>query len=216
MKMIKNNYLKLGKIIKFERGRKGFSRRKCAALVDISDTELKRIEDGERQVPNLITLINICKLLELDLLNLLDDTGFYEMPEEELFYVVIKNKEPKVFKIHAQNEYQAIRTIIDFISGNDIFELDKSLNNFTMCATKNEEELKEILKNFNEKSEDELAIIIADHLQKDMEQFEKEHKGYDEIFDDEDEDYDETEDDISECFSCEHYCPICGECTLGE
>ena len=64
---MKNNYLKLGKIIRNEREEKGFSRRKLSALVDISDTELKRIENGERQVPNIITLIKLCKILKLDL-----------------------------------------------------------------------------------------------------------------------------------------------------
>ena len=58
---MKNNYLKLGKIIRTERENRGFSRRKFSAIIDISDTELKRIENGERQVPNIITLIKIDK-----------------------------------------------------------------------------------------------------------------------------------------------------------
>ena len=53
---MKNNYLKLGKIIRNEREEKGFSRRKLSALVDISDTELKRRvytcpKCGDRLVP---------------------------------------------------------------------------------------------------------------------------------------------------------------------
>ena len=66
----------LGKLIKEKRTELGYSIRKLSDAVGISGTELTRIESGERVVPNLLTLIYICKVLGLDLNNLLALSGF--------------------------------------------------------------------------------------------------------------------------------------------
>ena len=75
---MKYNYKKLGQIIKDNREAIGYSRRNLAARVDTSDTELKRIEEGERITPNLITLIKLCEELDLNLQFLLEDCDFLE------------------------------------------------------------------------------------------------------------------------------------------
>ena len=80
---MKNNYMMLAEIIKNRRISLGFSLRNLANEVGISHTELVRIENGNRQCLNVITLIRLCKLLELDFLTLLEDTNIYEREEEK-------------------------------------------------------------------------------------------------------------------------------------
>ena len=128
---MKNNYLKLGKIIRNEREEKGFSRRKLSALVDISDTELKRIENGERQVPNIITLIKLCKILKLENKewyneNLLSLAGVYQPAKKideskiplALNYYLNQNQNIKKIILHLDNDSagriatMALKTII--------------------------------------------------------------------------------------------------------
>lgn len=164
-KIMKNNHLKLGKIIRNERENRGFSRRKFSALVDISDTELKRIENGERQVPNLITLIKICKILRIDLLNLLEDTDFYEREEDKLYYIIVKSKNTDVFKIHALSETKAAMIIVDFLSENDLIERDENIKNISLFITNDEQFFKETLEDFNEKTEEEIAEKYSNYNQ---------------------------------------------------
>lgn len=164
-KIMKNNYLKLGKIIRNERENRGFSRRKFSALVDISDTELKRIENGERQVPNLITLIKICKILRIDLLNLLEDTDFYEREEDKLYYIIVKSKNTDVFKIRTLSETKAAMIIVDFLSENDLIERDENIKNISLFITNDEQFFKETLEDFNEKTEEEIAEKYSNYNQ---------------------------------------------------
>lgn len=209
---MKNNYLKLGKIIRNERENRGFSRRKFSALVDISDTELKRIENGERQVPNLITLIKICKILKIDLLNLLEDTDFYEREEDKLYYIIVKSKNTDVFKIHASSETKAAMIIVDFLSENDLIERDENIKNISLFITNDEIFFKETLEDFNEKTEEEIAEKYSDYHQNIDEEYEEDDEEYDEEYEEFCEEFEEN----CKCFDCEQYCHICNECTLGE
>lgn len=209
---MRNNYLKLGKIIRNERENRGFSRRKFSAIIDISDTELKRIENGERQVPNIITLIKICKVLKIDLLNLLEDTGFYEREEDKLYYIIVKSKNTDVFKIHAQSETKAAMIIVDFLSENDLIERDENIKNISLFITNDEQFFKETLEDFNEKTEEEIAEKYSNYHQSIDEEYAEDSEEYD----DEEEEFCEELEEKCKCFECEHYCHICNECTLGE
>ena len=62
---MKNNYMILAEIIKNRRIALGYSLRNLANEVGISHTELVRIENGNRQCLNTITLLKICKLYPL-------------------------------------------------------------------------------------------------------------------------------------------------------
>ena len=72
------NYLLLGSILKNRRIEKGLSKNKLAQYIGISQTEVTRIENGIRTVPNIITLIYMCEVLELDFINLLKITGYVD------------------------------------------------------------------------------------------------------------------------------------------
>jgi len=57
---------KLGTYIKEEREKKGISQRKLAEEIGFSNSELSRIESGERQKPDFSTLSKISSALDLD------------------------------------------------------------------------------------------------------------------------------------------------------
>lgn len=76
---MKNDYLMLAVILRNKRLEKGYSVRGLSRAVNISDTELNRIENGERQNYNLITLIGLCRVLEIDFIKLLQVTNY--LPE---------------------------------------------------------------------------------------------------------------------------------------
>ncbi len=154
---MKNNYMILAEIIKNRRIALGYSLRNLANEVGISHTELVRIENGNRQCLNTITLLKICKLLNLDFLTLLEDANFYEREEEKLFYIIVKNAETKVFKIHATSEQSAFPIVIDFLSENDIIKIDEKIKNTLIFATPDKKEMQIVLKDLEEKNEYEIA-----------------------------------------------------------
>lgn len=70
------NYLLLSDILRIKRLERNYSIRGLSRAVGISDTELARIENGERKCINLITLINLCDVLSIDFIKLLKVTGY--------------------------------------------------------------------------------------------------------------------------------------------
>ncbi|MBQ3020786.1 MAG: helix-turn-helix transcriptional regulator [Bacilli bacterium] len=153
---MKNNYMILAQRIKNRRIELGYSLRYLANEVGISHTELVRIENGNRQCLNVITLIRICKLLNLDFLLLLEEANFYEREEEKLFYIIVKNVETNVFRIHATNEQNALLVAIDFLSENDLVKIDEK-NKFTsIFATGDKNAMEKIVKDLEEKNADEI------------------------------------------------------------
>ena len=73
---MKYNYVLMGFLLKHERLRKGYSVRSVARTVNISDTELARIENGFRKSVNLITLIRLCRVLNINFIKLLKVTNY--------------------------------------------------------------------------------------------------------------------------------------------
>ena len=70
------NYLLLSDLLRSKRIERNYSIRGLSRVVGISDTELSRIENGERKNFNLITLISLCEVLEIDFIKLLKVTGY--------------------------------------------------------------------------------------------------------------------------------------------
>lgn len=81
---MKSNYLLLAQLLKMRRLTSGYSKREFARKVDISDTEVSRIENGERQNYNLTTLIKMCEILNLDFVKLLKTCGYLPCQKEEM------------------------------------------------------------------------------------------------------------------------------------
>ena len=120
---MKNNYIKLGKIIKYQREKLGYSKRKLAKICGVSDTEISRIENGERQIPNLVTLISICETLELDFVELLKITNYFVNKKEKEYEVKVKKIEEESFKVDAIDEENAMDIIANYLQENHNFSL---------------------------------------------------------------------------------------------
>ena len=73
---MKNNYGFIAEVFRKRRIMLGYSKRKLAAIVGISDTEISRIEHGERENYNLVTLIRLCEVLKIDFIHLLVLAGY--------------------------------------------------------------------------------------------------------------------------------------------
>ena len=73
---MKNNYGFIAEVFRKRRIMLGYSKRKLAAIVGISDTEVSRIEHGERENYNLVTLIRMCEVLKIDFIHLLVLAGY--------------------------------------------------------------------------------------------------------------------------------------------
>ena len=80
---MKNNYGFIAEVFKKRRIMFGYSKRKLASIVGISDTEISRIEHGERENYNLVTLIRMCEVLKIDFVHLLVLAGYLPSKEEE-------------------------------------------------------------------------------------------------------------------------------------
>ena len=70
-----NNNEKVGEIIERAREEKNLSKRELANLAKISDTELARIESGERETPNPKTLRKISKYIGINYNDLMYASG---------------------------------------------------------------------------------------------------------------------------------------------
>lgn len=71
-----NNHLLLAEILRNRRLELGLSLNTMAVRVGISHTEVSRIESGERQNYNLITLIRMCQVLKINFVRLLIATEY--------------------------------------------------------------------------------------------------------------------------------------------
>lgn len=81
---MRNNYILMAKIFRSKRLVLGFSKRELARAVGISHTELSRIENCERPNYNVVTLINMCAVLQLDFIKLLKMCGYLPYKKGDL------------------------------------------------------------------------------------------------------------------------------------
>ena len=113
----------LGKLIKERRIEYGYSIRKLSDAVGISGTELTRIESGERVVPNLLTLIYICKVLGLDLNNLLALSGFTNDGSYKYYRMKVTKSTEKYYSILASNDDEAFDNLAKYIEDKNVYDL---------------------------------------------------------------------------------------------
>ncbi len=99
----------LGNILKKRRLQLNISKRKLAQYIEISDTEVTKIENGTRIVPNMVSLIRMCEVLKIDFIELLKVTGFVDYKNLSNRYLddidrnkINKNEKSKT-KIYSKN-----------------------------------------------------------------------------------------------------------------
>lgn len=176
----------LGKLIKERRIEYGYSIRRLSDAVGISGTELTRIESGERVTPNLLTLIYICKVLRLDMNNLLTVSGFNSDGKNKLYKMKVTKSTEKIYNISASNDDEAFDNMEKYLKDKGVFDLQE---NYDLLYEIIDENHDNSLENNTKIDEDE-------------EEFEEEFE----------EDFYESED----CKTCKHYCPLCDECRYEE
>lgn len=154
------NYYLLGEILKERRIEKGLSKNKLAQYVGISQPEVTRIENGIRTIPNIVTLIYFCEVLDLDFIELLKVTGFVD--EKNLImkgnfdmkkYKVNAKKDKELeFIVYSESEEQALKIIEEVLE--DLELSDDELEKISkIIIDVEEQELEERQEDFKEKSD---------------------------------------------------------------
>lgn len=144
--IMKFDYLKLAEIIKTRRIEKDISTRKLAEKVGISHAEISRFENGLKPSLYFIPFVKMCKELDLDLTDLLEEVGLLEEKSERKYEVKISNVNEDYFEIMAKNEKEAAIIVAKFVIENEIIELDSE--------RKIDIEVEEIDEEFNEDEEE--------------------------------------------------------------
>ncbi len=154
------NYYLLREILKERRIEKGLSKNKLAQYVGISQPEVTRIENGIRTIPNIVTLIYFCEVLDLDFIELLKVTGFVD--EKNLImkrnfdmkkYKVNAKKDKELeFIVYSESEEQALKIIEEVLE--DLELSDEELEKISkIIIDVEEQELEERQEDFKEKSD---------------------------------------------------------------
>ena len=146
------NYTKLANIIKNARIKKGITQRQLGEMIGLSHTEIVRFENGLKPSISTVPFIKMCQVLDLDLIDLVTDVGLYELKEDKLFYVMFKNKNTNIFKVHAKNEIEAVKIAVDIVCENELIELDKSLKNVLIGCAENLEDFDDAVVDYFDKN----------------------------------------------------------------
>lgn len=112
---MRNNSIKLGKIIEERRKEMDLSIRELAKIIGISHTELLNIEKGKRLKINFIILIKLCNVLDLNFIECLMLSGYFDEENKYKTYEVSikKIKENKV-RIDAINKEKVLEVILNY------------------------------------------------------------------------------------------------------
>ena len=111
--------LDLGLFIKQNREANGYSLDKLSALCGVSDSELLKIEKGERKKPNCKFLCKIAKALNINSLELLLKAG-YILPSDIPL-------EPQIKRIEklSPSDIETVQLYVDFLIAKRTGLLDK-------------------------------------------------------------------------------------------
>ncbi len=154
------NYYLLGEILKERRIEKGLSKNKLAQYVGISQPEVTRIENGIRTIPNIVTLIYLCEVLDLDFIELLKVTGFVDEKNSIMkgnfdmkkYKVNAKKDKELEFVVYSESEEQALEIIEEVLE--DLELSDEELEKISkIIIDVEEQELEERQEDFKEKSD---------------------------------------------------------------
>ena len=154
------NYYLLGKILRERRIELGLSKNKLAQYVGISQPEVTRIENGIRTIPNIVTLIYFCEVLDLDFIELLKVTGFVDEKnlimkgnfDMKKFKVNAKKDKKLEFIVYSESEEQALKIIEEVLE--DLELSDDELEKISkIIIDVEEQELEERQEDFKEKSD---------------------------------------------------------------
>ena len=152
------DYIKLIDILKNKRIEKGLSMRELGIKVGVSHTEISKIEHGVRPNFSFYILAKICKILDIDIVNLMEEIGIINKKEEKLFYVMFKNDEEYLFKVHAIDDMSAAKIALDFVTENRLIDFGNKHKNTLLAVSSNPNDFnRTIIDNY-----DKTGKLIAD------------------------------------------------------
>ena len=102
------------------------STRKLAEKIGISHAEISRFENGLKPSFYFIQFVKMCKVLDLDLMDLLKEVGLLDEPIDKKYEVKITNINEDYFEIMAKDEKEAAIIVAKFVIENEIIELDSN------------------------------------------------------------------------------------------
>lgn len=125
------NYIELSKILSETRKKSKISMRKLAFAVGVSHTEIARIESGNREAPNVVTIIKICEALDLNPIIILLKTNFFTI---EMLEDLFNNHNQIVNKYDRNNSKIKPDMLYEFANFlSESFLLDEEKNSFKNC-----------------------------------------------------------------------------------
>ena len=142
----------IGNIIREQRENLNVSKRALARMVGISDTEIKRIEDGMKKTYNLNILRKICNVLDINMNELLFENPKNNCKNHQDFTknYTIKVIQPlkKSYDIEAKNDLEAVEKLLNYLVKNDLIITEPSDSFDIEVYSRSEENLE----NFNIKN----------------------------------------------------------------
>ena len=105
----------VGDVIKTNRELCGYSRKKLAELSNISDSELMKIENGDRKNPSWKNLCEIAKALDISPIEFMIETGYITQNDLNPAYML-----KRVDKLE-KDDLRDLQLFIDFLADQSIF-----------------------------------------------------------------------------------------------
>ena len=126
------DYYKLAKILKDRRNQLKLTIRDIEDLIDVSHSEISRIENGFKPKIDVVTLIKLCEILDLDFVNLLKETNYLVgknfrkrgMESMKKFKVLVQKSKQIEMEVGAESEEKAVEMVDEILNEVDLFELD--------------------------------------------------------------------------------------------
>ena len=155
------DYYKLAKILKDRRNQLKLTIRDIEDLIDVSHSEISRIENGFKPKIDVVTLIKLCEILDLDFVNLLKETNYLVdknirkrgLESMKKFKVLVQKSKQIEMEVGAESEEKAVEMVDEILNEVDLFELDgmEIANEFTeMEIEEVEDDDEEIEEEFTE------------------------------------------------------------------
>ena len=114
------DYYKLAKILKDRRNQLKLTIRDIEDLIDVSHSEISRIENGFKPKIDVVTLIKLCEILDLDFVNLLKETNYLVgknfrkrgMESMKKFKVLVQKSKQIEMEVGAESELKKLKMIM--------------------------------------------------------------------------------------------------------
>ena len=118
------DYYKLAKILKDRRNQLKLTIRDIEDLIDVSHSEISRIENGFKPKIDVVTLIKLCEILDLDFVNLLKETNYLVdknirkrgLESMKKFKVLVQKSKQIELEVGSESEEKAVEMgIVSYI-----------------------------------------------------------------------------------------------------